>query len=392
MPNILDAIIIIIVAFAAITGARRGTIKQAGGLVGAVVGIFAAAYTYTLLAFLTENSSVKALVLIVLLGAITYLLYDIFSTIAGKIQTYSFFKKFVGSLFDRIGSSTLAALNCLALLWLVSILISPLLPSTVQTATGQSLLLSSISEKIKPPDLVLNVERLLKPFASPTIFAESEPVVNGDVTASSVGSSEKQAAASASVVKIHTWGCGSLGSASGFVVSKNTILTNAHAIAGADRVSVQSQNGDVLVARAVWFDPLLDIAILTVDTALSTPPLAVEEQALAIGSPGVVMGFPGGGDFAANSATILGNINAEGYDIYQKQKTVRRLYTIRGDVVPGNSGGPLIDINGRVAGVIIGHSTIREHTGYAIIADQITNALKTHDPAISVGVGPCVGV
>lgn len=392
MPNIIDASIVIILLITAIVGTRRGTIKQIGGLIGTIGGIFTAAYLYTLLAFLTENSTTKAVILVALLCAVTYLFHDIVSILADKIQSQSLLKKFIHSFPDRIGSLAVATLNSIVIIWLFTTLVGSLLPGNIQTLVTQSAILGKVSEITKPPEFITNVSQLLKPFAPPNIFAESEPSVDAGIEATRSNSLDNATTQTqSSVVKISTWGCGSLGSGSGFIVSKNTIVTNAHVIAGADRTSIQDQAGNIFVARAVWFDPLLDIALLAIETPFSAPILEISTQRLNPGTPTRVMGFPGGGAFTINDATILGSIDAEGYDIYQKQKTSRKLYAIRSDIVPGNSGGPLINDNGKVAGVIIGHSTTQNHTGYAIIADQVINALKTHGPTATVGVGSCVG-
>ncbi len=391
MPNIIDAAICVIALIAAIVSTRRGTIKQIGGLIGIVGGIFTAAYVYSHLAFLTENSTLKAVILIALLCAVTYLFHDIISILAGKIQNLPFLKKFVRSIPERIGSICVTSLNSIIAVWLFASLVGALLPGNVQALVAQSAILNKVSETAKPPEFIAKVGQLLQPFTAPDIFAESEPTLNTSIEAHPGSLDNATARAQSSVVKINTWGCGSLGSGSGFIVSKNTVLTNAHVVAGADRASIQDQTGNTFVARAVWFDPLLDIALLAIETPFSTPALEVTTEHLNPGTPGRVMGFPGGGAFAISDATILGSIDAEGYDIYQKQKTIRKLYAIRSDIVPGNSGGPLIDGGGKVAGVIIGHSTTQNRTGYAITGDQVMGALKTHDPNATVGMGSCVG-
>ncbi len=83
-------------------------------------------------------------------------------------------------------------------------------------------------------------------------------------------------------------------------------------------------------------------------------------------------------------------VTADGYDIYHEQKVIRSVYALRGDVVAGNSGGPVINSSGEVAGIIFGHSTNQNKTGYAITSDQVASTVKTAQGLNSVvSAGPC---
>ena len=76
-------------------------------------------------------------------------------------------------------------------------------------------------------------------------------------------------------------------------------------------------------------------------------PLAFAEKPAATGTDAMVLGYPGGGDFAATPARIRETIELNGPDIYRTTTVTREVYTIRGTVRQGNSGGPLIDRGGR---------------------------------------------
>jgi S1-C subfamily serine protease len=64
-------------------------------------------------------------------------------------------------------------------------------------------------------------------------------------------------------------------------------------------------------------------------------------------------------------------IRAEGRDIYGQNLVVRSIWIIQADVRPGNSGGPLVDLNGRVIGVIFAASTSQQGTAYALTDAEV---------------------
>jgi len=65
-------------------------------------------------------------------------------------------------------------------------------------------------------------------------------------------------------------------------------------------------------------------------------------------------GYPGGGDFQATPARVREIIQLSGPDIYRNATVTREVYTVRATVEQGNSGGPMVDMNGRVLGVVFG--------------------------------------
>ena len=63
---------------------------------------------------------------------------------------------------------------------------------------------------------------------------------------------------------------------------------------------------------------------------------------------------------------------ARGPDIYQDADVTRDIYAVRAQVQPGNSGGPLLDTSGGVAGVVFGRAVNDDSTGYALTASQVS--------------------
>jgi S1-C subfamily serine protease len=122
-------------------------------------------------------------------------------------------------------------------------------------------------------------------------------------------------------------------------------------------------------AVVVAMDTRLDLAVLRVD-GLPAPALDFASREATTGDGAVVAGFPGGGDLEAGAARIRARIDARGEDIYGRSGVVREVYSFRGVVVPGNSGGPLLAPNGRVYGVVFAAGLGEEETGYALTARQ----------------------
>lgn len=181
--------------------------------------------------------------------------------------------------------------------------------------------------------------------------------------------------ASASMVKVtgDAKSCSRRIEGSGFVFADGRIMTNAHVVAGVRNPSVQIGGvGPSLPATVVVYDPRVDIAVLLVN-GLHAPILTFSAP-LATAASAVVAGFPQDGPYTTTAARIRGEEHARGPDIYQDADVTRDIYAIRGEVEPGNSGGPLLDTNGAVAGVVFGKAVNDPSTGYALTATQVSAA------------------
>ena len=82
-------------------------------------------------------------------------------------------------------------------------------------------------------------------------------------------------------------------------------------------------------------------------------------------------GYPDGGPFVANPARIREVIELKGADIYRPTTVIRDVYTIRGRVGQGDTGGPQIDRSGRVLGMNLAAAVDDPETGFVLTAGQI---------------------
>ncbi|MCY7289711.1 MAG: MarP family serine protease, partial [Cryobacterium sp.] len=204
------------------------------------------------------------------------------------------------------------------------------------------------------------IPRVVEAFNGPT------PVVP------SVGTdSESLRTASASVVKISgtAYACGQNQSGSGFVIAPERVLTNAHVVAGVSEPVVVTPDGRAQSGQVVYFDPVVDLAVIAV-SGLDAAPIALGDN-LAPGSLAVNSGYPFGGPFESAPAEVVAVAPTLVADIYGQGPASRQIYTLAADVDHGESGGPLLSEAGVVVGVIFAKSTITDNLGYALAMEEV---------------------
>jgi S1-C subfamily serine protease len=73
---------------------------------------------------------------------------------------------------------------------------------------------------------------------------------------------------------------------------------------------------------------------------------------------------------------VIEEFEASGHNIYGSGQTLRQVYEVKANVIPGNSGGPLIEQDGDVMGVVFAESTTYSHVGYALAMPKVASEIN----------------
>jgi putative serine protease PepD len=159
---------------------------------------------------------------------------------------------------------------------------------------------------------------------------------------------------------------------SGFVIDEEGhIVTNQHVVDGAQSVSVRFSDGTEVEATVVGTDPSTDVAVLDVDRPSSelTPLTFAADASLQVGDAVIAIGSP----FGLEGTLTSGVISALGRDIESPNGfTIENVVQTDAALNHGNSGGPVLDAQGRVVGVaaqIRSESGGSDGIGYAVPGD-----------------------
>ena len=385
----IDLIIIVFLISAFFRGREIGFIRQACSSVGFFGGLFLGSLLqpYTINLAHTTPSRAAVAIITSVGSALVLLLVGEYCGVALKRKTL---QRPINAYDNSLGA-VLSIFSFLLTVWISSSLVIGLPLPAVQQAIGSSRIIAKLDRVLPPaPDIIASLSRLVDPNGFPNVFIGGEPSLNHSVTAIPDLGSLLPAVSrdKAAVVKIEGQGCGGIVEGSGFLVAPGMVATNAHVVAGIKKPYIQDANG-THTASVIWFNPDLDFAVLRASN-LAGPILHFDTATSAHGTTAAVLGYPGGGGFRANPAAVTDSFVARGRNIYGRGVTSREIYELRADIIPGNSGGPVIADDGSVIGVVFAQSTAYDHVGYALTANQVQNdfhqAIKRNN---AVGTGSC---
>jgi S1-C subfamily serine protease len=289
---------------------------------------------------------------------------------------------------DSVGGAIFSALAVLSVSWFLGLSLARVPSPAIGQAIQRSTILRSLDAIApRPPAFLARVAGIIAGVSFPAAFSGLEPTPPSALPLPASADTPGIRAAAAETLKIQGLGCGGIVFGSGFPVGPGMVLTNAHVVAGTQGTTVRDSAGRALSARVVLFDPRRDVAILYVPRLALSP---LNEAAAGMGTQGAAIGYPGGGPEKVSPAVINGEVRAEGRDIYGQDLVERSIWITQADVQPGNSGGPLVDLEGNVVGVIFAASTSQPGQAYALTDAEVQPDIDAAQGRTQpVAVGPC---
>jgi len=356
-----------------VNGYRRGFWLSLAQYVGLVIGVVVgAAAAGPLLDYIGIHNPVARPLGAVLVLVIGGSLGSSIGFAAGEPIRRNILRKGTHTMPDSIGGAALSTIAVLAMCWFLGLSFSRGPSVEVAQQVQHSTVLRTLdSIAPRPPAFLARVEGILGGVSFPPVFAGLEPPLPAPLPIPASVDTQGVKHAAHVVVKVIGTGCGGLVTGSGFPIGNGYVVTNAHVVSGTANHQVQTAGGVVLRAEVVYFDSDRDVAILYVpDDTDAGLTLNSGER----GTEGAVVGYPGGGPETVQPAVVDGAIEAAGRDIYNQKPVTRELYVIQANVRPGNSGGPMVDMQGRVVGIVFATSASEPDQAYALTDDEITNA------------------
>jgi S1-C subfamily serine protease len=368
--NLLDVIIIALLVLAALNGYRRGAALQLTAYAGLLSGLLIGALVAPAFAGLVTSSFASAAVALIVLLSMAAI-GDAVGWVIG-VRFWTLARRSMFGTVDAVAGSVVAIFAVLLSTWFIAFnLVNGPFPALSKEIRGSAVVRTLDRSLPRPPAVLAEVRQFLNRFGFPEVFADVPPAPAGPVNGPTRGQAKAAAdRAEASTVKVVGQACGAIQEGSGFVAADHYVITNAHVVAGMAAPKVQIQNGTTEDATTVVFDPRVDVAVLRVE-APPGPSLRLRDGDVDRGATGAVLGYPGGGSLTFRAAAVRRNLDAVGRDIYGRSIVRRHVYELQTKVLPGNSGGPFVLLNGSVAGVVFAASTTDSGIGYALTSTEV---------------------
>ncbi len=381
----VDLIIVAFVAVLALVGWRQGFVLGVLSLIGFAGGALLGTRLAPLV--LPDGSSSPYAPLLALIGALVggLLLATGLEGIGGRLRRGLRHLPGLAAVDGLLGAVLCGAIG-LGLAWIAgAVVLQNPSSETLRGDVQRSAILSRLNDALPPSGPLLNALARIDPFP-----ALDGPTAGVGAPRAAIARDPEVRLAARSVVRVTGTACGLGLEGSGWVAGPGLVVTNAHVVAGQVDTVVQLEgDGARLHARVLAFDRTNDVAVLGVDQLQGARSLQLVRDPDR-GIEAAILGFPGNGPYDVRAARLAATRSVLSQDAYGKGPLRRTITTFRGRVRPGNSGGPVVDADGRVVATVF--ATARgggPRTGYGVPNARVRAALAQAADGEEVASGPC---
>lgn len=383
----LDLVLIAIAFILALGGLRSGLLARAAAWAGLVLGLVLSGRTVPAVLAFADGAGLPARTF---LAVLTLTATVSISSVGLQLVTAPIRRLLtLGplSLLDRALGAVASVVAFALVLWLL-IPTAAAVPGRISSEVRASSVLGTLDAATPPqPDVARTLRTLLGGERFPDVFASLAPTPEPSSPPEAVGiAPEVLARAISASTGVRVVGCGRSYSGSGFAIDAEHVVTNAHVVAGARELHLQTHDGRRVVAEVVVFDKDRDLALLHApDHALA--PLTLGRS--AVGDVVAVIGYPGGqAEPRVAAARIDRWVTGVGRDIYGRDATERSLYFLAAELRSGDSGAAVVDTAGDAVGVVFAVSPDVTTVAYALTVEEVEVLLAS--PRTPGDSGRCV--
>jgi len=391
--NWVDLVILATVGLALWSGFSRGALLQVFSWGGFIAGLILGSLVAPLIvdAINPESTTTKAFLGLGLFLGLAFLFEALVAALGMQLR-----KKIThlgARKVDQIAGAVIGVFFALIGSWFLGSTLKRGPSPTIAGAVKESTILGALDDVLPhPPAILAEIGRFLDRSGFPDVFAQLNPSLAPGVepAPASLADDREILAAADGTYKIESMGCGGLVDGSGFPLDERNVVTAAHVVAGTSRTHVKDARGrENIAGRVVFLDTDRDIAIIRLaEDADHTLQMTTRDAVRR--STGAAIGYPGGGPRKISPARVRAKTDAVGRDIYNRKLVSRDVYVLAATVRQGNSGGPFVDNDGVVRGMIFAASADDPNESYALTSDEISRAYRiARGRTRSVPTGSC---
>lgn len=379
--NPLDFLILLFALILVVRGARTGFLAGAFSLAGVALGAILGSRIAPVLLSESEDPLFRTAITLACILAFAVLGDALARSVGGALR--SRLRGPTTAAADGVGGAALGLVLSMVLVWVAGLFALQMPPlASLAPSIERSQILETLNQRM-PSQMVAQAVSQFDPL--PVLQG---PEANVPAPEAGIARDPDVLEAAQSTVRVTGVACGYGVGGSGWVAAPETVVTNAHVVAGEEITRVQvAGSGPSLPAEVVLFDRENDVAILEVDGLDATPLPTAPPQT---GESAAIIGFPDNGPLDIEPGRTGDTRWVLSGDAYNQGPVERLVTSFKVDVRSGNSGGPAVNAEGEVVSTIFASRADSGQSGYGIppgiVVDHLQTAQTRSEP---VSTGPC---